>query len=236
MQAGDNSLLILTFYIIGISYTINRMIESIDDKINFAYNKALVEEQLKEQNIFDDVGINFKVSPTYGIADFKETLMLLENKSKNLAIYVDWDSSSIVIKHSKLSIRVIRKSPDITRDLAVPQSPSLVAPEKILVTPITSENTFERDKESGIYNTKKPIVDIQSLEKHPAKANRILFKRFMNEEVTLEFSLQLVLRLSELRVGLTPGVNKPPMCIVNCPFTITKLPWTYALPWNKKRP
>jgi hypothetical protein len=235
MRAGDNNLLILTFYIIGISYTINRMIESIDDKINFSLNKALVDEQLKEQNIFDDVGISFKISPAIGLGDLKELLMFVENKSKNLAVYVDWDNSSIVIKHSKQSMRVIRKSPDITRDLAVPQSPGLVAPEKTLTTTITSENTFELDKESGVYNTKKPIVDIQGLEKHPVKANRILFKKFMNEETTLEFSLQLVLRLSEVRVGLSPGVNKPPMCIVNCPFTIKKLPWTYALPWNKKR-
>jgi hypothetical protein len=236
MQAGSNNLLILTFYIIGISYTINRMIESIDEKINFALNKSIVDEQLKEQNIFDDVGISFKVSPTYGLSDLKEVLMFVENKSKNLAVYVDWDNSSIVIEHSKQSMRVIRKSPDITRDLAVPQSPSLVAPQKTLTTTITSENTFERDKESGIYNTKKPIVDIVGgLQKSPVKANRIKFKKFMNEEITLEFSLQLVLRLSEVRVGLSPGVNKPPMCIVNCPFTVKKLPWTYALPWNKRR-
>ena len=235
MRAGDNNLLILTFYIIGISYTINRMIESIDDQINFSYNKASVDEQLKKQNIFDDVGINFKLSATHGLEDLKEVLMFVENKSKNLAVYVDWDNSSIVIKHNKQSMRVIRKSPDITRDLAVPQSPGLVAPEKTLTTTITSENTFERDKESGVYNTKKPIVDIKGLEENPVKANRILYKKFMNEEVTLEFSLQLVLRLSEVRVGLSPGVNKPPMCIVNCPFTIKKLPWTYALPWNQKR-
>lgn len=236
MRAGDNNLLVLTFYIIGISYTINRMIESIDDKINFSFNKAAVDEQLKEQNIFDDVGISFKLSPTYGLDDLKEVLMFVENKSKNLAVYVDWDNSSIVIKHSKQSLRVIRKSPDITRDLAVPQSPGLVAPEKTLSTVITAENTFERDKETGVYNTKKPIVDlINGLQKSPVKANRIMFKKFMDEEITLEFSLQLVLRLSEVRVGLAPGVNKPPMCIVNCPFTIKKLPWKYALPWNKRR-
>jgi hypothetical protein len=232
----DNNLLVLTFYIIGIAYTINRMIESIDDQINFAYQKAAVDEQLKEQNIFDDVGITFKLKPTYGLEDLKDLLMFVENKSKNLAVYVEWDSSSIVIKHSKASMRVIRKSPDITRDLGVAQTPGLVAPEKTLTTTITSENTFERDKETGTYNNKKPIVDlINGLEKSPVKANRILFKKFMNEETTLEFSLQLVLRVSEVRAGLAPGVNKPPTCIVTCPFTIRKLPWTYALPWNKKR-
>jgi hypothetical protein len=235
MRTGDNNLFVLTFYIIGISYTFNRMIESIDDQINFALQKAVVDEQLKEQNIQENVGISFKFKPTYGLEDLKELSMSVENKSKNLAIYVDWDNSSIVIKHNKQSMRVIRKSPDLTRDLGVPQSPGLVAPEKTLTTTITSENTFERDKEAGTYSPKKAIVDITGLEKHPVRTNRILFRKFMNEEETLEFSLQLVLRISEVRAGLAPGVNVPPMCIINCPFTIKKLPWTYALPWNKKR-
>lgn len=231
----DNNLLVLTFYIIGISYTINRMIESIADKINFTLEKAVVDQQLKEQEIADDVGISFKLGATYELSELKELLMFVENKSKNLAVYVDWDNCTIVIKHNKQSMRVIRKSPDITRDLGVPQTPSLVAPEKTLTTTITSESSFERDKDKGTYTPTKPIVDIASLEKNPVKANRILFKKFMNQETNLEFSLQLVLRISEVRVGLQPGSNKPPMCIVNCPFTIRKLPWTYALPWNKKR-
>jgi hypothetical protein len=235
MQTGDNNLFVLTFYIIGVSYTFNRMVESIDDQINFAIQKDIVDAQLKEQNIQDNLGISFKFKPTYGIDDLKELSMSVENKSKHLAVYIDWDNSSIVIKHNKQSMRVIRKSPDITRDLGVPQSPGLIAPEKTLTTTITSENTFERDVTSGTYSPKKPIVDISGLEKHPVKANRILFKQFMNQEKSLEFSLQLVLRISEVRVGLAPGVNVPPMCIINCPFTITKLPWTYALPWNKKR-
>ncbi len=235
MRTGDSNLFVLTFYIIGISYTFNRMIESIDDRINFALQKAVVDEQLKEQNIQDYVGISFKLGATYELDALKELLMFVENKSTNLAVYVDWDNSSIVIKHTKQSMRVIRKSPDITRDLAVPQSPSLVAPEKTLTTTITAENVFERDPVKGTYDSKKPIVDIVSLQKSPVKANRILFQKFMDEQTTLEFSLQLVLRISEVRVGLAPGVNIPPMCIINCPFTIKKLPWTYALPWNKKR-
>jgi hypothetical protein len=235
MASADNNLLVMTFYIIGISYTFNRMIESIDDKINFALQKNVVDEQLKAQNINDDVGISFKFGPTYGLSDLKELLMFVENKSENLAVYVDWDNSSIVVEHNKQSYRVIRKSPDITRDLAVPQSPSLVAPKKTLTTSITAENSFERDPVSGTYNAKKEIVDIAGLQKSPVKANRILYKKFMNEETNLEFSLQLVLRISDVRVGLQPGSNKPPMCIVNCPFVIKKLPWTYALPWNKRR-
>jgi hypothetical protein len=233
--AGDQNLLVLTFYIIGISYTFNRMVESIDDKIKFEYNSKEVAKQLEEQNLKDDIGISFKFKPTNSLDDVKDLSITVENKSKNLAIYVDWDNCSLVVSHFQASKRVIRKSPDLTRDLGVQQSPSLVAPSNSLSTSITSEDTFVWDKESGTYSTKKALIDIASLQKHPVKKFRILYGKFMNRRANLEFSLQLVLRTSELRVGLTPGENKPPMCIINCPFIIRKLPWSYALPWNKKR-
>jgi hypothetical protein len=232
---GNNNLIVLTFYIIGITYAFNRMVESIDDKIKFEFEKKIVEEQLKEKNIQDDVAINFKLSPFYGIDDLKEVLLIIENKSKNLALYVDWDNSSLVVEHNKQSRRVIRKSPDLTRDLAVPQSPSLVAPTKTMSELVTAEDVFQRDKESGTYSPQKPIVNITALKNSPIKAQRLLFGRFINRRENLKFSLQLVLRTSELRVGLVPGENKPPMCIINCPFVVRKLPWTYALPWNKRR-
>jgi hypothetical protein len=233
--AGDQNLLVLTFYIIGISYTFNRMIESIADKIKFEFDKEEIAKQLAEQNLKDDVGISFKFQPTSGIDDVKDLSITVENKSKNLALYIDWDNCSLVVKHFKASKRVIRKSPDVTRDLGVLQSPSLVAPSNSLTTSITSEDTFVWDKDTSTYSTKKPLIDIEALRKHPVKTFRILYNKFMNRRANLEFSLQLVLRTSELRVGLVPGENKPPMCIINCPFTIRKLPWSYALPWNKKR-
>ncbi|MFH7026257.1 MAG: hypothetical protein ACHBN1_12835 [Heteroscytonema crispum UTEX LB 1556] len=232
---GDNNLVVLTLYIIGVTYTFNRMVESIDDKVKFEFDKKIVDQQLKEQNIQDDVGIGFKFSPTSGFDDVKELSLTIENKSKDIAIYVDWDNCSLVVEHTKQSRRVIRKSPDVTRDLAVPQSPSLIAPTKSLTAAVTAEDVFERDAVAGTYTPKKVLIDISGLEKSPVPATKKLYKNFVSRKQNLNFSLQLVLRLSELRVGLAPGENKPPMCIINCPFIIKKLPWTYALPWNKKR-
>lgn len=232
---GDTNLFVLTFYLIGVTYTFNRMVESIDDQIKFKYQKAVVDEQLKEQEIQDHVGISFKLKPSNSLEDVKELSISIENKSQNLAVYADWDNSSIVVEHSKQSRRVIRKSPDLTRDLAVPQSPSLVAPTKTLTEAVTAEDVFERDAVAGTYTPKKPIVNIIGLKNSPVKAQRLLFADFMNRRKNLDFSLQLVLRISEVRVGLAPGVNIPPMCIINCPFVVSKLPWTYALPWNKRR-
>ncbi|MBD2354708.1 hypothetical protein H6G41_08705 [Tolypothrix sp. FACHB-123] len=232
---GDQNLVVLTLYIIGVSYIVNLMIESIDDKIKFEHQKNVVDDQLKEQNLQDQVGISFKLSPSYSFDELKELSVSIENKSDNLAIYVDWDNSSIVVEHSKQSRRVIRKSPDLTRDLAVPQSPSLIAPKKTLSATVTAEDVFARDATSGTYSAKQPLVNITALQKSPVKAQKKLYNDFVNRTKKLEFSLQLVLRMSEVRAGLAPGADFPPMCIVNCPFTIRKLPWTYALPWNKKK-
>ncbi|MEA5581350.1 hypothetical protein VB620_08365 [Nodularia harveyana UHCC-0300] len=234
MKNGDQNLVILTIYIIGVSYVFNRMVESIDDKIKFEFQKSVVDEQLKEQNLQDQVGISLKFKPLYPIDDLKDLSLSIENKSENIAIYVDWDNSSLVVEQTKQSRRVIRKSPDLTRDLAVPQSPSLIPPRKTLSETVTAEDVFERDQVSGTYSATKPIINITALSKGGPPQKK-LYNAFMNEKKELEFSLQLVLRISKVGLGSDPIVNVPPICIINCPVTIKKLPWTYALPWKKKK-
>ncbi len=235
MQETSPNLLVLTLYIIGVSYVFNLMIESIAEQIKFAFDKASVDKQLKEQELDDKISITFKLKSNYDVDGPNDLLLILGNKSDNIATYVDWDNCSFVVKHKNQSRRIIRKSPDLSRDLAVPQSPSLVAPTQNLVESITAEDVFGRDQETGIYQAKKPLVNISGLKSSPAKAQRKLYKNFMGRREQIECSLQLVLRFSEVRVGLVPGQNIPPMSIITCPFTIRKLPWTYALPWNQKR-
>ena len=232
MQNGDQNLIILMIYILTVYWTFNRMIESIDDIVKVDFQKGAIDDQLKEQNLQETVGISFKTG-TYGLDkvqdDLKELSMSIENKSDSIAIYVDWDNSSFVVEHSKQSRRVIRKSPDLTRDLAIPQVPTIIAPKKTISENVTAEDVFQRDKESGVYKPASPLINVAGV-----KGNKKLYKDFLDGKKNLEFSLQLVLRISEMRVGIAPGINVPPVSIVNCPFIIKKLHWTYALPWNKK--
>ena len=232
MQSGDQNLIILMIYILVVYWTINRMIASIDDIVKVDFQKGAVDNQLKEQNLQDTVGISFKTG-TYGLDkvqnDLKELSMSIENKSDSIAVYIDWDNSSFVVEHSKQSRRVIRKSPDLTRDLAIFQVPTIIAPKKTISENVTAEDVFQRDKESGVYKPASPLINVAGV-----KGNKKLYKDFLDGKKNLEFSLQLVLRISEIRAGIAPGINVPPVSIINCPFTIKKLPWTYALPWNKK--
>ncbi|WP_413174310.1 hypothetical protein [Anabaena azotica] len=236
VQSGDQNLIILTVYILGIYYTVNRMIESIDDMVMLNFQKSAVEEQLKEQNLENKVGISFGTG-TYSLDKLKDNLkemsITIDNKSESLAVYVDWDNSSWVVEHTKKSRRVIRKSPDLSRDLAIPQVPTIIAPKKSMSEKVTAEDVLKRDKDTGTYQTGEPLIDIVGMKNN--KDLKGLYKDFMDRKKKVEFSFQLVLRISELRVGLAPGLNVPPISIINCPFTIEKLHWTYALPWNKKK-
>jgi hypothetical protein len=235
LTSGDQNLIVLMVYILGVYYTFNRMVESIDDMVKVDIIKSTIEEQLKDQNLDEKIAVSFKTG-TYSLEKLKDNLkelsISIDNKSDSLAIYVDWDNSSWVVEHSKKSRRVIRKYPDLNRDLAMPQVPTIIAPSKTISETVTAEDILKRE-ENGIYQPAEPLIDILGLEKQ--KPFKKLYKDFMDRKKKIEFSFQLVLRISELRVGLAPGVNVPPISIINCPFTIEKLPWTYALPWNKDK-
>lgn len=200
-------------------------------KLSLSLKKESLTSNSKNKISTIKLEFPFKLKSSYPIDDLKDLGISIENKSDNVAVYVDWDNSSLVVEHSKQSRRVIRKSPDLTRDLAVPQSPSLIAPKTTLLETVTAEDVFERDQVTGTYLAKKPLIDINGLQKGQKK----LYNDFINRRKELDFSLQLVLRISEVRLGLSPGRDFPAISIINCPFTVRKLPWTYALPWNKKK-
>ncbi|WP_418006458.1 hypothetical protein [Nostoc piscinale] len=163
--SGDQNLVVLTLYIIGVSYTFNRMIESIDDKVKYTYKADAVNEQLTAQELKDQIGISFKLNSVYGLDDLKDLQLTIENKSENLAVYVDWENCTLVVEHTKQSRRVIRISPSVTRDLAIPQTPSLITPKKSLTEKVTAEDVLELDATAGTYSAKKPLVSITGLKK-----------------------------------------------------------------------
>lgn len=235
MGNTDNNLLILTLYIIGITYTINQMIESIAEQIKIDFNKASVDEQLKEQSLQDKIGISFGgLAKTYDIEKPQSLSINIENKSQDVAIYVDWENCAFE-EFDGTSKRAIRISPDMTRDLGVSQSPSLIVPKKTLKESVSSESVFQFDKLSGTYTATKSLANVLKWKTSIIRAQRIEFNRFMSRKRNFDFSLDLVFRLAETNVGVAQGVSAPPLCIVKCPFTVRKLPWTYALPWNQRR-
>ncbi|MEB3182136.1 MAG: hypothetical protein VKL59_24335 [Nostocaceae cyanobacterium] len=221
-------LLFLVIYVIVVLYTFNRMVESIDDQIKITFDKGAVDDQLQQQQIPEKVGIAFKLKGQYDFDHPKELDINIENKTKTETILINWDECSLV-GYDGRSRRVIRLTPNIIRDLGQPQVDSAIAPGKTLQERVTAEDVLVRN-EGGIYNPSKTLIDISKLKKVPK-----LFASFEDRNLALKFSLRLDISVSE-RTGGTVGASKH--YSIDCPFTVTKLPWTYALPqigWNKKK-
>lgn len=231
---ADQNLLVLTLYIIGVTYTFNRMIDSIADQIKIEFDpKKTVVEQLKKAELEEKIEISFGMKAMYSLDELKDLSLSLKNKSEDLVIYVDWDNSSIFGIDGR-SRRLIRKSPDMNRDLAVPQTSSPIVPSgQTLKETVFAEDTLKR-QENGTYTADTPIANIPGLKNGPKPAKK-QYSDFMSEKISLNFSVYLALRTPDKPYGIAYGQDKPSVCVVECPFVITKLPWTYALPWNKKR-
>jgi hypothetical protein len=81
------------------------------------------------------------------------------NQSRNLQVTVDWDRSSITRLGSDIR-RVIRHTPGMRLDLALPQVTSVVNPNQFLSTAVTSEDSFGRNPETQVLQVAAPLVDI----------------------------------------------------------------------------
>lgn len=81
------------------------------------------------------------------------------NQSRNLQVTVDWDRSSITRMGSDIR-RVIRHTPGMRLDLALPQVTSVVNPNQFLSTAVTSEDCFGRNPETQVLQVAAPLVDI----------------------------------------------------------------------------
>ena len=71
-QETSPSLLVLTLYIIGVSYVFNLMVESIDEQIKFIFDpEKTVKQQLEEQELDEMIFIAFKFKSYFVIFFFQ---------------------------------------------------------------------------------------------------------------------------------------------------------------------
>ncbi len=225
----DTNGLVLMVYLICVAYVFYEMVKSIDDQIRFEADASTVKQKLEDLNLQDKIEVSFRMKDRYEIDDLKEMSLIVKNKSNVNTVYIHWDNCSFIGFDGR-SRRVIWLTPTQVRDLAVPQIESVIAPGQTLKEQITTADVMERDAEKGTYKATKPLVDISGLQKG-LKAQRKMYNGFMKMNLTFNFSLRLVVKL----FVISGEEDRQPFYVVEFPFTVRKLPWTYALPWNQKR-
>jgi hypothetical protein len=141
------------------------------------------------------------------------------NQSRAVQVIVDWDRSSISRMTNEIR-RVIRHTPGMRLDLAVPQVSSVVNPNQYLSTVVASEDCFGRSVDNQILQQTAPVVDIPKMADLKAPLRN--------------YSLDLVVQLTPF----SGRGGRPIMLLLPFRFAIEPLPAKAAIPvvnWILKR-
>src|SRR6476469_1561490 len=215
----DRNVLILSFYIIVVSYVIYRALNSLKNESTIQINQQSLEAQLRELNLQDRLALKFGVPGECLIDQVREIEINIENKSERDTLYVYWDQSSITDLYGR-SRRIIRVIPGMTLDLFQSQVDSVIAGGKTLKERITAEDVLRRQGEDGALKIQAPLFDLSKLKKGSA-ADKKQYAEFLNQSITLQFSIRLVLRVFDPATQMGSAVPYS----VSCDFIIKKQPW-----------
>lgn len=141
------------------------------------------------------------------------------NQTQSVQALVDWDRSSFTLTTNQAQ-RVIRHTPGMRLDLALPQVVSVVNPNQLLSTAVAGEPSFGRDPATQVLQIAAPLVDINGLMKQPP-SGRV-------------YSLNLVVQL----VSLTGRGLRPIVLLLPFRFRVERLIARASIPyvnWLLKR-
>lgn len=90
------NLLLLTVYLIIVSLTFSKAVESLETQAVIEGDSKSLNEIIEEYQLKDLIEIKFKLPSKYQISEFKHLPFSIKNKSKDSSIDIDWDRSSIM--------------------------------------------------------------------------------------------------------------------------------------------
>lgn len=225
---NDKNLLILTVYLICVTYVFYRMIKSIDKQLDIQLDRDYLDIQLEAQGLKDIIALTFKLKEQYEPEQLRELPIIIENKSEVASISIDWDRSSLTdfdergrYATASRTRRVIRLIPGMTPDLLPAQVVSVIAPEQALKESITAEDVLQRNA-LGTLEIASPLFNPDKLQKAAEKSDRLVATQ------SHRFSLRLMLQVHN------PNSANPvrQSYALSCEFIVNKLPWTQALGWK----
>ncbi|WP_088891705.1 hypothetical protein [Leptolyngbya ohadii] len=226
---NQTDLIILTVYLISITYVIYQAINSLEAQTIIKFEKGALTQVLSEETIADQplsqfLDINFSFKGRYGFSSQPATITgVIANKSATATIAIDWDSSSITNFAGKVR-RVIHLIPDLTPDsLSEPQIKSTIPPGRSLQATLAPEDLVKPNDDRTTLVAKGAIVDLGQVEK--ADAGR--FALFNEREANLQFTLRLLFQI----INIADGAKREYWAYVPCLFTIEKASLMEYFPW-----
>ena len=124
---NNTDLLLLTIYILCVTYVLYQMINSFNDEFTINLEKKDLDKQLEDLKLNDRVEISFKFDKRYEFDKLKDFGVNVKNKSKEHPVFVDWNMSSVTDLDGKAR-RVTRLIAGNSLDLFQEQALSPVPP------------------------------------------------------------------------------------------------------------
>lgn len=94
---NDENLLILTIYIIGVTYVLYKAFQEIDQLITVKVDSYAINQELEKHNLNDLMEVNFGFDSSYKFDELKDLKLTVKNKTNENPVHIeiDWDKSII---------------------------------------------------------------------------------------------------------------------------------------------
>lgn len=189
----DNpDLLIVTVYIIIVSYVFYQAYKSLEGKVVVVPDLDDINRQIEEQNAKDLIEIKFKFAPSYNLAELTKIPIVIQNKSNDDNILIDWDDCSIT-DFDNVTGRAIRIAPGV-KDIPQDQASITIVPNQKV------EENLSDDKSVAAPLFKVPKLRKAIINATPFKL-RVVFTRTILEDPKYRKSYSVTCKLvpSKLR-------------------------------------
>ena len=228
---NQTDLIILVVYLLVITYVIYQAINSLEAQTIIRFDRAALEQVLKQEKIADIslnnfIDISFSTQGRFKFSEQPATLgAIIQNRSNTATVTIDWDNSSIT-NHIGRVRRVIRLVPNLQpSDLSEPQVKSTIPPSRSLQVTLVPEDILKpNDDKTGVV-PKGAIVSMAEVEK-----DKGTYAKFIDRQTALQFTLRLLFQI----INVTDGAKREYWCFVPCTFVIEKIPLMDYLPWNPR--
>lgn len=130
------NILVLTVYFIVVALVFNRALQSLENLVQFKTDTAHLSQQLTEYKLQDFLIVKFAFAEKYELDQLKRLSMIIENKSKDIFVEIDW-KQSFISDFDKRIRRAVRVVPG--KNEAAAQSPSTILPGQTLKEEISDE-------------------------------------------------------------------------------------------------
>ncbi|EGJ35454.1 MULTISPECIES: hypothetical protein [Moorena] len=195
---NDQNLLILTIYIIGVTYVLYKAFQEIDQLITVKVDSDAINQELEKNNLKDFMEVNFGFDPSYKLDDLKDLKLSVKNKSNENPVYIeiDWDKSLITDLENN-SRPMIWVNSDDMEEAPKSQDVGKIRPGQNCEFKLSDEN---------IKNALFPVKDLKNAIKNGGKFNLQLLFNFFEPNTGNSRSFYLPCRFTPIKLHWTQAI------------------------------